>query len=141
VYLQLEGAMSNDNVKLVQGLYAAFGRGEIAAIVDAMAADSTWEMVGRAEDFPTFGLFKGQAGVKNFFDAVGQNLDFSEFSPKEFYRDGDKVFVLGHYAMTVKKTGKPLASDWVHIFTIRGGKVTAFREFMDTASAADAYRG
>jgi ketosteroid isomerase-like protein len=34
-----------------------------------------------------------------------------------------------------------MASDWVHIFTIAGGKVTAFREFLDTARAAEAFRG
>ena len=81
-------------------------------------------MTGRASDFPTFGPRKGQAGVQEFFTLVGSNLDFSEFSPKEFYAVGDKVFVLGHYAMTVKKTGKAMASDWVHIFTVAGGKVT-----------------
>jgi ketosteroid isomerase-like protein len=86
-------------------------------------------------------LRKGPAGVKTFFETVSANLDFSEFSPKEFYGADDRVFVLGHYAMTVKKTGRPLASDWIHIFTIRDGKVTAFREFLDTASAAEAYRG
>jgi ketosteroid isomerase-like protein len=106
-----------------------------------MAPDSTWETVGRPAEYPTFGPRKGQAGVKGFFDTVGQHLDFSEFSPKEFYTNGDKVFVLGHYAFKVKKTGKPVASDWIHIFTIRNDKVTAFREFMDTATAAEAYRG
>lgn len=133
--------MSNANVTLVQSLYAAFGRGEIAKIVNAIAPDATWEMIGREADFPTFGRRQGPAGVKTFFDAVGANLDFSEFSPKEFYAVDDKVFVLGHYAITVKKTGKPFASDWIHIFTIRGGKVVAFREFLDTAKAAEAYRG
>ncbi len=132
--------MANANVTLVQSLYAAFGRGEIATIVNAMTPDSTWEMVGPATDFPTFGLWRGQAGVKDFFAAVEANLAFSDFSPKEFYAVDDKVFALGHYAMTVKKTGKPLASDWIHIFTIRGGRVAGFREFMDTASAAEAYR-
>jgi ketosteroid isomerase-like protein len=29
----------------------------------------------------------------------------------------------------------------VHVFTIKGGKVTAFREFTDTAQFAEAYRG
>ena len=78
--------------------------------------------------------------MQGFFDIVRENLDFSEFSPKEFYAVDDKVFVLGYYAMTVKKTGKPLASDWIHIFTIHDGKITAFREFTDTAKAAEAYR-
>ncbi len=132
--------MANANVTLVQSLYAAFGRGEIATIVNAMAPDSTWEIVGKASDFPTLGLRKGPAGVKSFFEDVAQHLAFTDFSPKEFYAVDDKVFVLGRYAMTVKKTGKPLASDWIHIFTIRGGKVTAFREFLDTAKAAESYR-
>jgi ketosteroid isomerase-like protein len=137
----LEGNMSNANITLVQSLYAAFGRGEIATIINAIAPDATWEMVGRAGDFPTFGRRQGPAGVKEFFGLVGSNLDFSEFAPKEFYAAEDRVFALGHYTMTVKKTGKTLASDWIHIFAIRGGKIASFREFLDTASAVEAYRG
>ena len=53
---------------------------------------------------------------------------------------GDKVFVLGRYAMKVKKTGKAMTSDWVHIFTIADGKVKTFREFLDTARPPEAYR-
>jgi hypothetical protein len=132
--------MSNANVTLVQALYAAFGRGEIATIVGAMAPDGTWESVGRPSDFPAFGPRKGQKAVQEFFDIVGRELTFSEFSPKEFYTSGDKVFVIGHYKMTVSKTGKPIASDWIHVFTFGDGKVTSFREFTDTAQAAEAYR-
>ena len=79
--------------------------------------------------------------MQGFFASVAEHLDFSEFTPKEFYPSGDKVFVLGRYAMTVKKTGLPMASDWCHIFTIREGRVTAFHEFTDTAQVAEAYRG
>jgi ketosteroid isomerase-like protein len=128
------------NVALVKSLYDAFGKGDIATIVGAAAADVDWETVGRPSDFPTFGPRKGQAAVQDFFGVVGSNLDFSEFTPKEFYPVGDKVFVLGRYAMKLKKTGKAMASDWVHIFTISNGKVTKFREFLDTASAAEAFR-
>jgi hypothetical protein len=128
------------NIALVKSLYAAFGKGDIATIVGAVTPDVDWEAVGRTSDFPTLGPRKGPAAVQEFFGLVGSNLTFSEFSPKEFYAVGDKVFVLGRYAMTVKKTGKSMASDWVHIFTIAGGKVAIFREFLDTARAAEAYR-
>ena len=128
------------SVALAKSLYAAFGKGEIATIIAAMAPEVNWETVGRSADFPTFGPRKGPAQVQEFFAAVGSNLDFSDFSPKEYYPVADKVFVLGHYAMTVKKTGKKMESDWEHVFTIAGGKVTAFREFLDTARAVDAYR-
>ena len=34
-----------------------------------------------------------------------------------------------------------IESDWLHVFTIRGGKVAAFKEFSDTAQFAEAFRG
>jgi ketosteroid isomerase-like protein len=133
--------MDNANVALAKRMYDAFGRGDIAMIVNTMTADSHWETVGRAADFPTLGTRRGRPGVQKFFDLVGTNLKFSEFSPKEFYAAGDKVFVLGRYAATATKTGKSFASDWCHIFTIRDGQVTSFREFTDTAQLAEAHRG
>lgn len=128
------------NVALVKSLYDAFGKGDIPTIIAACAPDVEWRSTGRSSDFPTFGSRQGQAAVQEFFKLVGDNLNFSEFAPKEFYAVGEKVFVLGHYTMTVKKTGKAMESDWVHIFTIANGKVKTFREFLDTARAAEAYR-
>ena len=133
--------MSEANVDLIKSMYAAFGRGDIATIVNTVTPDISWGVTGRKSDFPTLGTWKGPAGVQGFFASVAEHLDFSEFTPKEFYPSGDKVFVLGRYAMTVKKTGLPMASDWCHIFTIREGRVTAFHEFTDTAQVAEAYRG
>jgi uncharacterized protein len=133
--------MSNANVTLVQSLYAAFGKGDIATIINGLAPDVDWQSGGRPQDFPTFGPRKGPQQVEDFFGIVAETNDFSEFAPREFYAADDKVFVLGHYAMTLRKNGRELASDWVHIFTIRGGKVSGFREFLDTAAAAEAYHG
>ena len=128
------------NVTLVKSLYDAFGKGDIPTIIAACAPDIDWRSTGRSSDFPTFGSRQGPAAVQEFFKLVGENLNFSEFAPKEFHAIGDIVFVIGHYSMTVKKTGKGMESDWVHIFTVANGKVKTFREFLDTARAAEAYR-
>ena len=133
--------MSNANVTLVQSLYAAFGRGDIATLVAGCTPDVDWHSGSRPDHYPGFGPRKGQKAVEEFFQIVGENNDFSEFSPREFYAADDKVFVLGHSTMTMRKSGKKFASDWVHIFTIRSGKVARFREFLDTAGAAEAWRG
>jgi uncharacterized protein len=133
--------MSKDNIALVKGLYEAFGRGEIGKIVSAVTPDISWEIVGRRSDFPTFGEFRGTAGVQEFFGAVGENLDFTQFSPEEFYSADDKVFVLGRYAMRNKRTGTPIQSEWIHVFSIADGKVARFREFTDTAQALEGQRG
>src|SRR5207244_2583561 len=70
-----------------------------------------------------------------------EHEEATDFSPREFFAAEDRVFALGHYAWKIRKTGRAVASDWVHVFTIRGGKIVAFREFNDTAQFAEAYRG
>jgi len=132
--------MSNANVTLIQSLYAAFGRGDIATIVGAMSPDIVWTLHGQPGDHPAFGVFNTPQGVQKFFGIIGDTQTASDFSPKEFYVVDDKVFVLGHYAWTMKKTGRSMASDWVHIFTVKGGKVAKFDEFNDTAQFAAALR-
>ena len=133
--------MSNANIAHVQSLYAAFGRGDVATIIAGASPDIDWESVGRQSDFPAFGPRKGAKEVQEFFKTVAENEDFSDFTPREFYAADDRVFVLGSYTLKVKKTGKPVASEWVHVFTLKDGKVTRFREHTDTAQFAEAYRG
>ncbi|MFL6831695.1 MAG: nuclear transport factor 2 family protein [Xanthobacteraceae bacterium] len=93
------------------------------------------------KDYPLFGSWKGSSEVEKFFKGVAQHEEATDFSPREFFDAGDRVCVLGHYAWKIRKTGRTVAGDWVHVFTIRNGKVTRFREFNDTAQFAEAYRG
>lgn len=133
--------MGEDNIKLVQSLYAAFGRGDIATLVDGLTPDVEWTSGGEKNDFPTFGTFRGRTGVQQFFAHVADTIAFSEFAPRDFYPTGDKVFVLGRYTGKIKKTGRTAGSEWVHVFTIKGGKASRFQEFTDTAAFVQAYRG
>ena len=133
--------MSKANVTLVQGLYAAFQRGDIAAIIAALTPDVAWHSHGRPEDYPTLGMRRGPQDVQKFFSTVAENQTATDFSPREYYTDNDKVIVRGHYAWILRKTAKAVSADWVHIFTIKGGKVTTFDEFTDTAQFAGALRG
>ena len=132
--------MSEANIATLQKIYAAYGRGDIQSLLNGCTPDVTWESGGRGGDFPVFGVRTGVAGVADFFRTVAEVLDFSEFSPREFYADKDKVFVFGHYAMTMKRNGRKVDADWVHVFVFRGGRVARFREFTDTALFVAAYR-
>jgi ketosteroid isomerase-like protein len=141
IHLVGENDMSNANVLLVKGLYAAFKRGDIATIANALTEDANWQVHGRQKDFPTIGRWTGPKGAQEFFARVGEHLETTEFAPQEFHPAGHKVFVLGHYGWTVRKTGKAISADWCHVFTVKDGKVSEFHEFTDTASFAEAYRG
>jgi uncharacterized protein len=132
--------MSAANIRSVQQLYAIHANADFDGVLDQCSPDIEWCSGGSSEDFPAFGPRKGRAAVRAFFDTVSEALEFSEFTPLEFYADKDKVFVLGAYTFRMKTGGAKVTSDWVHIFTMRGDKVVAFREFLDTARVAQAYR-
>ena len=133
--------MSNPNISLVQNMYAAFGRGDIDALLTMATPDIEWNSGGVKRQYPAFGTHKGPAGVKEFFRTVAETVEFSEFSPREFYGDRDKVFVLGFYAGTIKRNGHKVATEWLMVFTLRDGKVAKFREFTDTYAVEEAYSG
>ena len=59
---------------------------------------------------------------------------------REFVAQGDKVAALGHYAWHVKSTGRGWESDFVHVLTVRDGKVTRFQEYTSTAAFVEAFR-
>jgi ketosteroid isomerase-like protein len=128
------------SIPFVQSLYAAFGRSDIGAILGACAPDVSWQDYGRPSDFPSFGPRQGVAGVQAFFGVLASELEFLQFDPREFNAAGDRVFVLGHSQVRVNKTGQLVDTDWVHVFTVRDGKLAAFTEFADTAQFAEAYR-
>lgn len=128
------------NLATARAVYDAFGRGDVQTILDACAPTIQWHSGGTREDFPVFGSRSGLDGVKSFFKDVSENNQFSLFEPRDFFANGDKVVVIGHYTMTQKKTGKPVDSDWAHIFTIKGGKCVAWRELNDSTAFYKAYR-
>jgi ketosteroid isomerase-like protein len=133
--------MSQADVALVQSLYAAFGRGDIATIIAALAPDIEWRLTGSRSDYPLLGTWQGPKGVQAFFDKLAEIQEFSEFTPREFVAVGERVFVFGHYAASIRKNGRKAASNWIHIFTVRGGKLAALLEFTDTAEFARAWKG
>jgi ketosteroid isomerase-like protein len=133
--------MSKANIALVQGLYADFGRGDVASIVGGLTPDIDWQTLGPAKDYPVFGPRKGKAAVQEFFAQVAATEEFSDFSPREFHATDDKVFALGSYAGKIKKTGRSFACEWVHVFTVVRGKISRFREYTDTAQFVAGYRG
>jgi len=58
--------------------------------------------------------------------------------PREFVAQGDWVFVVGFARGKVKVTKKTFVDDWVFAITVRNGKLTKIREYIDTQAVARA---
>ena len=139
-----------DNVALVKDLYAAFQRGDVDAVIAAMAPDIDWRSVGDAEDWPGFGRRRGVEEVRGYFAAQAAELDFTGFEVRDIDPAGDdnagdaKVLAEGVSSFNFRQGGLPASAEWVHIFTLRDGRIVRFREYMDTSTVskqrADSHR-
>ena len=131
--------MSEQNAAIVQQAYNNFTTGDIHGLLDLLSEDVTWQLP-EVEGVPLAGKRTGRDEVGNFFATVARDQEVLEFEPTESVAQGDKVVSLGHYKWRVKETGREFESDFVHVFTIRGGKIVAFREHFDSAVVAAAYQ-
>ena len=126
------------NIQVVQSAYSAFGRGDIPALLELMTDDIEWTLPGPAV-VPIAGTYKGRDALGEFFAKLGANIEFQKFEPRQFVAEGNLVLVLGSEQGIAKATGKSFSSEWVHAMTVRDGKVSTFRAYIDTAEVAAAF--
>jgi len=118
---------------IVQRAYEAFGRGDVPAILDLVADEVDWEFVG-STTLPYAGQRRNRQEVADFFAALPRADEIHVFEPREFIEAGEHVTVLGWEKSTALDTGKQFESEWVHVFTVKEGRVCRWRGFFNTAA-------
>ena len=126
------------NVQIVQNAYTAFARGNTQTILDSLADDVEWVLPGEGL-IPQAGTYHNRDGVARLFQTLTQTTEFSNFEPREFIAQGDRVVALGSYRGKSKVTNRPFESQWAMAFTFRDGKITKFREYTDTSTIGKAF--
>lgn len=124
----------------LQTIYAAFGRGDVPAILELLAEEIDWEYGPNPSEVPWLRARRGRAGVAEFFGAVAANLDFTQFEVRNLL-EGDRVVVaLIDFTCTVKPTGRQLREiDEAHIWRFdERGRIVKFRHAADTLAHARA---
>ena len=129
-------------IETVQHIYAAFGRGDVAAILDCLADDVEWEYGGSTSPVPWLQPLRGRQQVPRFFDTLATQVEFHSFVPKQCLGDGRLVVGLVDLDATVRATGKRVVEvDEVHLFHFdERGRVARFRHRADTWLQAMALR-
>jgi uncharacterized protein len=131
---------ADENTRLVQSAYEAFGRGDLGALAEVMADDIEWVNPGDPGDDPNAGTFKGKEAVLAWFGGLASTLDFTTFEPREFIAQNDKVVCLVYSEATVRATRRASVNHEAHVWTFRDGKIARFQNYLDTAAAAAAHR-
>ena len=130
-------------IETVRHIYAAFGRGDVPAILACLAEDVEWEYGQPPNPAPWLNQRRGRAAVPGFFDVLLSNVEFHRFEPKHQVADGRLVVGLVDFEATVRKTGRKVVEvDEVHLFHFNdAGMVQRFAHRADTWQHANACLG
>ena len=123
-----------ENVQIVKDFFAAMGSGNKQVLLALSAEDIEWIIPG--EDWPLAGTHCGHAGLTDLL----QKSEMLETStkPLEFVAQRDRVLVIGFAKGKIKATNKTFKDHWVFAITVRNGKLTNIREYIDTQALARA---
>ena len=123
---------------VITGLYQAFGRGDVPAVLGAFDPAIQWL---EAENFlyADRNPYVGPAAVaEGVFMRCVSDIDGFTVTPQRVTDAGDTVVVEGRYRGTMKATGIAIDAQFVHVWQLDGGKVVAFQQYTDTKQWADA---
>jgi ketosteroid isomerase-like protein len=124
--------------RVVDEFMAAMNRMDVAAVVALLTDDTTWTMPG---DLPVSGRHEGRETVLGDFLANAAAL----FEPGSLRFELETVTTEGRYAIA-EYTGTGRAADgqrdyrnhYCMVFELRDGRISAVREYLDTAHVRDA---
>ncbi len=127
---------TKENIQTVKDFFAAMGRGDEQGLLARTAEDIEWIIPG--EHWPLAGTHRGHAGLADLLQKASENLETSFPEPPEFVAQGDRVLVVGFATGKVKATNKTFEDHWVFAITVRDGRLTNIREYIDTQALARA---
>ena len=123
------------NIQTVKDFFAAIGRGDRETLLALVAEDIEWIIPG--EDWPLAGTHRGHAGLADLLQTASKSIETST-EPREFVAQGDRVLVVGFAKGKIKATNKTFEDHFVFAITVRDGKLTNIREYIDTQALARA---
>lgn len=133
--------MSQENAKIVEAMYTAFGKGDIATVIGALDPKVEWweaENFIYADGNPYVGP---DAVLQGVFARIGTDWDGFAVSPEGVLDAGDTIIGHGYYSGTHRNTGKRARAQFAHFFTFRAGKIVKFQQYTDTAQFREVTAG
>jgi hypothetical protein len=128
--------MAENNVQLMKSLYGAMARGDAAAAFALFDPQIVWNEADNfayADGNPYIGPQRVGEGI---FGRLMTEWDNFAVVPDQYVGDGETVVSIGRYRATFKATGSPLDAQFVHVWTVRNGKIVAFQQYTDTLQFA-----
>jgi ketosteroid isomerase-like protein len=127
---------TQETVQIAKNFLAALGRRDKQGLLALSAEDIEWIIPG--EDWPLAGIHRGHAGLENILQKANETVETSYPEPPEFIAQGDRVLVVGFATGRIKATNRTFEDHFAFAVTVRNGKLTNIREYIDTQALARA---
>jgi ketosteroid isomerase-like protein len=127
--------MAQDNVDVVQGVWDAFGRGDIDAMLEAIAPSAETRLPG---SLPWGGTYAGPDGFRDFLARLGDSFDQFSATPQKVLGADDNHVVVVAKTKGRTKTGATIEGKTIWIYQLRDGKIADAESFGDTAQVLEA---
>lgn len=123
---------------IIERLFNLAATDNIEGVIALTTHDTIFEAQGPA-NVPIYGAFSGHAGVKHFFETLGQMFDTEAFEIRSTIENNEIAFGYGYMQHRVKRTGTIFKSEWALVCNLRNGKICHYRMFEDTAALLESY--
>ncbi|HEV8630815.1 MAG TPA: nuclear transport factor 2 family protein [Thermoanaerobaculia bacterium] len=122
---------SEQNKAVATELFRRFSAGDIAGVLEMMADDATWWIVGKPELMPAAGDHSKEQIARVFHNMARRLPNGLALTIKGAIAEGDKVAVEleSHGELS---NGRTYNNVYHTMMTIRDGKVREVREYLDT---------
>jgi NAD(P)-dependent dehydrogenase (short-subunit alcohol dehydrogenase family) len=125
-----------DGVRIVKEFFAAIDRVDEQGLVAVCAEDIEWTIPGQ---WAWAGVHRGLAGLKNLFKQAFETAEILTSERYEYIAQGDRIMVTGFATGRVHATNVTFDDDFVFSITVRNGKVSKIREYIDTQAVSQAF--
>jgi uncharacterized protein len=120
------------NAATVHAIYEAFGRGDVATILDKLDDAVEWETTVPVSDVPWLQARRGKANIVGFFESLAP-LKITRFEPHTIFDGGDQVFVLIAFEAMARGKSYSFPNNG-HLWQFNAaGKVVKYDHVTDTA--------
>lgn len=130
--------MTQENVDAVRAGFEALKRGDVDDLLERIHPEFEFTTPPTLSVEPD--TYRGEEGVRRYFDSFYEVMDEVQFIPDEFIDAGERVVVPVTLRARGKETGLEVEQRVFQVWSVRDGKASRVEVFATLEEAMDAAR-
>lgn len=127
---------AQNNVKVVQQMFAALGQGDLKAALESYAENVDFRSPVTRTKSAEISWSKprhSREEIAAFFKELSEVVAIERMEPMEITANEDRVVVEGRNRFNVRSSGRSFEHDWVMVFKLQKDKIVRNWHYYDTA--------